>query len=697
MPSSLTTAPRTDVDEDRTGSTTSLSAPARLSGTTAPPGRPPRRAPGAVPEGIALGVVAGSLSFGVAQGLPCVIVVGNDRPARRPDHRGLPGPRAGPGPGAGRRGWQLVVDARGAAALDEAAAELRAPAAASVVAVAGDVADAGPPPARSSPRPTTSAARRLVNNASLLGPQPAAGAGRLPARRPRARSTRSTSSPRWRLIQAALPLPAAPAAGSSTSPPTPRSRPTRAGAATARPRPPSSSSTAVLAAEHPDAAGVRGRPRRHAHPDAPGGLPRRGHLRPARCPRRACPACAACSRATCPSGRYRAAGAAGERCRRDRDAALGPPIAALRPARRARGHRAARGPRPRRATACGCSSPAGTTGEVAHATLRRPARLPRRRATSWWSTRRPRSPAAVDAEPAGRRASASSTSRPELARPASGSSSCAATGRRRQRRSADAPAGRRSPSPGGGTGRAARRRYPAAGGRLWVAALDLPARVARLAGRHGRPIRYGYVDRPLAAVAPTRPCSPPSRAAPRCRAPAGPSPPRLVTRLVAGGVGVAPLVLHTGVSSLEADEPPYPERYRVPAATARARQRRPRQAAGSIAVGTTVVRALETVGRRARRRRTRARAGPSWWSRPSGACGPSTACSPAGTSPRRRTSLMLEAVAGRAAARALLRRRPRRGLPLARVRRLPPRSCRERALRANRRAQRPCRSASDGR
>ena len=36
----------------------------------------------------------------------------------------------------------------------------------------------------------------------------------------------------------------------------------------------------VLAAERPDAAGAERRPRRHAHPDAPGRLPRRGHLRP---------------------------------------------------------------------------------------------------------------------------------------------------------------------------------------------------------------------------------------------------------------------------------------------------------------------------------------------------------------------------------------------------------------------------------
>ena len=43
----------------------------------------------------------------------------------------------------------------------------------------------------------------------------------------------------------------------------------------------------------------------------------------------------------------------------------------------------------------------------------------------------------------------------------------------------------------------------------------------------------------------------------------------VVTDLVAHGIVVAPIVLHTGVASLEAHETPYPERYRVPAATAR--------------------------------------------------------------------------------------------------------------------------------
>jgi S-adenosylmethionine:tRNA ribosyltransferase-isomerase len=53
--------------------------------------------------------------------------------------------------------------------------------------------------------------------------------------------------------------------------------------------------------------------------------------------------------------------------------------------------------------------------------------------------------------------------------------------------------------------------------------------------------------------------------------------------------------LHTGVSSLEGHERPYPERYRVPASTAALVNTTREQGGHVIAVGTTVVRALETV------------------------------------------------------------------------------------------------------
>lgn len=68
----------------------------------------------------------------------------------------------------------------------------------------------------------------------------------------------------------------------------------------------------------------------------------------------------------------------------------------------------------------------------------------------------------------------------------------------------------------------------------------------------------------------------------------------LMVRLVAKGIGVTPVVLHTGVASLEADELPYPERFRVPPATA-ARVNAARASGGRVvAIGTTTVRALES-------------------------------------------------------------------------------------------------------
>jgi len=68
----------------------------------------------------------------------------------------------------------------------------------------------------------------------------------------------------------------------------------------------------------------------------------------------------------------------------------------------------------------------------------------------------------------------------------------------------------------------------------------------------------------------------------------------LLGRLASGGVGVAPIVLHSGVSSPERDEPPFDEQFKVSEETA-ARVRMTHARGGRvIAVGTTVVRALES-------------------------------------------------------------------------------------------------------
>ncbi|MDX6513193.1 MAG: S-adenosylmethionine:tRNA ribosyltransferase-isomerase [Gaiellaceae bacterium] len=130
-----------------------------------------------------------------------------------------------------------------------------------------------------------------------------------------------------------------------------------------------------------------------------------------------------------------------------------------------------------------------------------------------------------------------------------------------------------------------------AGRRLWVAALDPPAGYL---DRHGEPIRYSHVPRrwPLASYQTVYATERGSAEAPS----AGLAfTPELLTRLIAGGVLVAPLLLHAGVSSPEAHETPPPEWYRVPPATARLVNAARGWGGRIVAVGTTVVRALESV------------------------------------------------------------------------------------------------------
>jgi S-adenosylmethionine:tRNA ribosyltransferase-isomerase len=130
--------------------------------------------------------------------------------------------------------------------------------------------------------------------------------------------------------------------------------------------------------------------------------------------------------------------------------------------------------------------------------------------------------------------------------------------------------------------------------RLWVAALHLPAALHAYLAEYGFPIRYGYVKRAWPAeyyqtVYATETGSAEMPSAGRAFTP------ELITRLVARGVQIAPLLLHTGVASLEDHEPPYEEEYRVPAETARLVNAAHADGRRVIAVGTTVVRALETV------------------------------------------------------------------------------------------------------
>jgi S-adenosylmethionine:tRNA ribosyltransferase-isomerase len=126
-------------------------------------------------------------------------------------------------------------------------------------------------------------------------------------------------------------------------------------------------------------------------------------------------------------------------------------------------------------------------------------------------------------------------------------------------------------------------------GRLWVAELELPDALHAYLAAHGAPIRYAHEPEPhplddhqtIFATVPGS-AEMPSAGRPFTR--------RALTRLRERGVGVQRVVLHTGVSSQERGERPYPERYEVSHHTAA----RVNAARRVIAVGTTVVRALET-------------------------------------------------------------------------------------------------------
>jgi len=135
---------------------------------------------------------------------------------------------------------------------------------------------------------------------------------------------------------------------------------------------------------------------------------------------------------------------------------------------------------------------------------------------------------------------------------------------------------------------------PVFGNRLWSSKLSLPNPLLVYLARHGRPVRYSYVtdEWPISAYQTVFAEEPGSAEMPSA---ARPFSSELVTRLVSRGVVIAPFVLHCGVSSPEAHEPPQAEWFRVGADTARLVNSAHEAGHRVIAVGTTAVRALETV------------------------------------------------------------------------------------------------------
>jgi len=132
--------------------------------------------------------------------------------------------------------------------------------------------------------------------------------------------------------------------------------------------------------------------------------------------------------------------------------------------------------------------------------------------------------------------------------------------------------------------------------RLWLALADRS--FESLIAEFGRPIHYGYTDAWPTDVYRTEFSRVPGSA--EMPSAARPITPRIRERLEDAGIRIAPILLHTGVSSLEIEsgtvegQAMYPEPFAVSPETAHAVNRTHAAGGRVIAVGTTVVRALES-------------------------------------------------------------------------------------------------------
>ena len=127
--------------------------------------------------------------------------------------------------------------------------------------------------------------------------------------------------------------------------------------------------------------------------------------------------------------------------------------------------------------------------------------------------------------------------------------------------------------------------------RLWVAHFSTD--VNSLMQRYGRPISYSYVRGQWPLEMYQTVYAGPSGSAEMPSAGRAFSP-DVLAELAHRGIGFVTLTLHTGVASLETHERPYAEEFWVPELTARAVREARRDGRRIIAVGTTVVRALES-------------------------------------------------------------------------------------------------------
>ena len=129
--------------------------------------------------------------------------------------------------------------------------------------------------------------------------------------------------------------------------------------------------------------------------------------------------------------------------------------------------------------------------------------------------------------------------------------------------------------------------------RLWYAWMQLPLPMPQYLMQAGTPISYGYVPHafPLSDYQTIFAAAPGSSEMPSA---ARPFTLRVTDALRHRGVEIARITLHCGVASFEAPERPASERYAVSAAAAAQIDAARRNGRRVIAVGTTVVRALES-------------------------------------------------------------------------------------------------------
>ncbi len=130
--------------------------------------------------------------------------------------------------------------------------------------------------------------------------------------------------------------------------------------------------------------------------------------------------------------------------------------------------------------------------------------------------------------------------------------------------------------------------------RLWHALLDVPQNAATYLEAHARPISYDYLEGryPIATYQTIFAREPGSVEMPSA---ARPFTLRVIDSLYRHNVNIASITLHCGVASPEANEHPLDERFAVPEWTARVVNATRASGGRVIAVGTTVVRALESV------------------------------------------------------------------------------------------------------